>query len=133
MRKNLKRIKIGDIWGLLNKTAAFSAIIVIVYLLIYLTKRDNRILHECSSYTIAYVTDVNRKRTKTYVDFYTIVNNKKHFDFSHEGSDCKINPGDRYLVKFCIDDIRTFLLFSNKQIPDSIKTAPKEGWNKMPF
>ena len=40
--------------------------------------------------------------------------------------------GGRYYLKFAVEDPDNCELYQNKPVPDSIKTAPSEGWLKIP-
>lgn len=40
--------------------------------------------------------------------------------------------GGRYYLKFAIEDPDNCELYQNKPVPHSIKTAPPEGWLKIP-
>lgn len=47
-------------------------------------------------------------------------------------SDEKFILGNRYYVKFETNNPKNSQILLNKPVPDSIKEAPSQGWDKIP-
>ena len=111
--------------------------------MIYLIKRDkeikDRVINDCHKYTIAYIEEIsNGRKSKKYVDYYFVIDGKKHTLWESFGFETRdrynIKEGGRFFVKFCPDDPAKYhILFYDKPVPDSIKSAPPLGFDKRPF
>ncbi|BAP32517.1 citrate synthase I [Chryseobacterium sp. StRB126] len=84
-------------------------------------------------YTIAYATKmywpvISYKR----IEYKYNVNGKNYEATNIYALDPEVKIPARYLVQFSLEDQSFSTIYPNIPIPDSIRTAPREGWKELP-
>ncbi len=85
------------------------------------------------NYTIGYATKIywpiiSYKRIR----FNYSVNGKNYETTNIYAQDPKLEIPGKYLVQFSIEDNSFSNIYPNIPVPDSIKSAPPEGWKELP-
>ena len=65
------------------------------------------------------------------VEYIYVTNNQIHKLSNEHEYDSKV-IGGRYFVKYDTEDPSISKLLQDKPVPDSIKTAPPDGWKEIP-
>ncbi|MBN2757122.1 MAG: hypothetical protein JXR51_08100 [Bacteroidales bacterium] len=93
---------------------------------------DRKEVSENPRYTIGITYKASRTaKTGLMVDSYYYVNNIKYETWGYYIDGVKY-PNGRYYVKFSAKNPDKSIIMFNKPVPQRIKEAPKEGWNKIP-
>lgn len=116
-----------------SKWNLMVVVIPLILLLIWGYLRKKEVNVEGGSYTIGYVDRI----------YWPIISHKKINysyvvnDIKYDGTDiyddrCKTATKKLYLVQFSTIDNNASHIFQNIPVPDSIKTAPPNGWKELP-
>lgn len=132
MKKILKKLNyylnLETKWNLV----IFGIICLGLYFLLdnYQKNRMDRIKQ--GYYTIGFIKETYIASKHKNFRYNYIVNNKHYI--SSEGYDGRYKPivGKKYLVQYSIKDNSESYLYQNIPIPDSIKSAPPNGWKELP-
>ena len=93
---------------------------------------DRARLREKGRYTIGYVYDYGRRLKKSNEAYYQYkVGNELRYSFV-TSNEPKKYLHKRFLVQYLEEEENMSEMFLQYPIPDSIKEAPPEGWEKMP-
>ncbi|MCC2591141.1 hypothetical protein [Chryseobacterium sp. MFBS3-17] len=106
-------------------------LILFIPVIWYIFYKNNPI--KKGNYTIGYVYRIYWPvvNAKTVMYSYT-VNKNKYTSTDDYNSNKKPKIGKRYLVQFSLEDPSYSDIFQDIPVPDSIKSAPPEGWKKLP-
>lgn len=111
----------------------FGIICLVLYILldIYQKNRMDRIKQ--GHYTIATILEKRRAASRHIYISYTYIVDSIEYNYS-ESNDDRYKPivGKKYLVQYSIEDKSESFLYQNIPIPDSIKSAPPNGWKELP-
>lgn len=107
-----------------------SFAIVIYYYWIY----KDRELEKRGRYTIGVTVDTYRTlKSGRWIKYNFNVNNKTFEDSEREDNRISVVvPNGRYYVLYVSDKPELNEVLFDKPVPDSIKAAPLEGWDKIP-
>lgn len=111
----------------------FGIICLGLYFLLdnYQKNRMNRINE--GHYTIATILEKRRAASRHIYISYTYIVDSIEYNNSESNDDrYKSIVGKKYLVQYSIKDNSESYLYQNIPIPDSIKSAPPNGWKELP-
>ena len=116
---------------------AFTAMAILFFIFYLKSEKTKRSLTENAHYTIATTNGTTKgfMNVLPFVDFIYYVNGTRY------NSSCNMSPedhdinteGGRYLVMFSTKNRKNCMFLYDCPIPDSILTAPDEGWKAAPF
>ena len=94
---------------------------------------NNKLLEKSSKYTIGNIISINPNGNAGYRIYFTYeVNNKSYKAFGGIYRNNKNLIGKRYYIKFSPSNPNICKLLLEKEVPENIKNAPPEGWDKIP-
>ncbi|MEC5396051.1 hypothetical protein [Bergeyella sp. RCAD1439] len=100
--------------------------LVLISLYIYVKRKPIK----KGNYTIGYVSKVYWPIVSHKKATYVYVVNKKEYSNTQIYNNAE--EGKYYLVQFSLEDNSVSDIFQDIPIPDSIKSAPAEGWKELP-
>ncbi|NJK97155.1 MAG: hypothetical protein HC905_21580 [Bacteroidales bacterium] len=112
-------------------------LILTIFYIFYQTfvKRHLNIIeiNKFQKYTIAHTKSINRSAKGTdYIEFIYYIKNKKYNGDTFYENYIKV-PNGRYFVKFSEKNPWKNYLLDRIPVPDSIISAPPEGWDELPI
>ncbi|MFA7615999.1 MAG: hypothetical protein WCY16_05410 [Weeksellaceae bacterium] len=112
--------------------------IVVLYFFVHIgnnwVKNKNNILLDSGRFTIGYVGQPHKQSRSSYYDYVFYVNNNKHKRRHYIPRATVLDKNSRYFVIFNpINPKKNSLLLQPYPVPDSITSAPPEGWKELPI
>ena len=103
----------------------------IVSVIIWSLNSDRQFLTKDKYYTIATLTQINHRRTKTQIDYTYTINGKKWTNGTLiyiDGVRNKLKVGDRFYIQFIPNDPKVSEIRLREPYPPDSINAPSSGW-----
>lgn len=116
---------------IINRIGLFLMFLAIVITGLYLYLRQNK-LENSHRYSIGTVTHFEAQQGSFGVDFKLIISGKEYDGGCTVYNKYNNIVGKRFFVKYYPKNPKNSEILLEKPVPDSIKEAPPNGWDKIP-